>query len=79
MRASPEIHVEWVEDEAVVLDPSTNQIHYLNGIAALVYGLIQEHGFDEAMSKVREQMPPESESELDQLIEDMVKLNLLVE
>ena len=42
MRPADGKHVEWIDDEAVVLDPSTEELHYLNGPAALVYALILE-------------------------------------
>jgi Coenzyme PQQ synthesis protein D (PqqD) len=75
------MHVEWVDQEAVVLDQNDGQIHYLNAQAALVYGLVLEHGFSAAMEELRVRFgaEPEMEDQLDQLIEEMVQAGLLVE
>jgi hypothetical protein len=54
MRPAPHLHIEWVEDEAVVLDPDTGDVHHLNPTAAFAYALIIEHGFDEGMRKLTE-------------------------
>ena len=55
MRAAPELFVEWVDNEAVVLDPESGQVHYLNHSAAVVYASILEHGFDAAMAELERQ------------------------
>ncbi len=53
MRPADGKHVEWIDDEAVVLDPSTEELHYLNAPAALLYALILEHGFDRGLEELR--------------------------
>jgi hypothetical protein len=50
MRAAPELFVEWVDNEAVVLDPKSGQVHYLNPSAAIVYASILEQGFEPAIA-----------------------------
>ncbi|MFN2489078.1 MAG: PqqD family peptide modification chaperone [Actinomycetota bacterium] len=81
MRAAPEMQVEWVEDEAVVLDPNSRQLHYLNSAAALVYALIQEFGFEEAMHQLEHRYEPDSELRegLPQLLDDMAERGLLID
>jgi hypothetical protein len=51
MRVSGDRAVEWVDDEAVVLDPATGELHYLNRSAALIYALILEHGYERGMKE----------------------------
>lgn len=53
MKASPDFHVEWVGEEAVVLNPATGELHYLNPPAALTYALILEHGYKGALQQLR--------------------------
>ena len=74
-------HVEWIDDEAVVLDPSTEELHYLNGPAALVYALILEHGFDRGMEEVRSIYGAESEIEkgIEDCLEGLADKGLLVD
>ena len=57
MRSTPGLHVEWVEDEAVVLDPLTRQLHYLNPAAAYFFALIQEYGLDNAVERIDADYP----------------------
>lgn len=80
MRAAPEIHVEWVDDEAVALNPETGQLHYLNPPAALAYALIAELGLEEGLLQLREraQIPPEAEGELQVLIDEFLDKGLLL-
>ena len=63
MRPADGKHVEWIDDEAVVLDPSTEELHYLNAPAALLYALILEHGFDRGLEELRGIYGAESEVE----------------
>ena len=81
MRTAPGLHVEWVDDEAVILDPQTNQLHYLNPAAALVYALIEELGFDGAIAEVKDRFSgrDEFEAQLDEVIEGMKEKGLLVD
>ncbi len=81
MRPADGKHVEWIDDEAVVLDPSTEELHYLNGPAALVYALILEHGFDRGMEEVRSIYGTESEIEkgIADCLEGLADKGLLVD
>lgn len=81
MRASEALHVEWIENEAVVLDPDGREIHHLNPPAAYTLALIQERGFDDAMGELRERFGSDSEfaRALPTLIEDMKQKGLLVD
>lgn len=80
MRAAEGFHVEWVDDEAVVLDPETGKIHYLNTSAALLYALILEHGYEAARAELSAtygiEAPPE---EIEATVGDMVERGLLVD
>ena len=81
MRPADGKHVEWIDDEAVVLDPATEELHYLNGPAALVYALILEHGFDRGMEEVRSIYCAESDIEEDiaECLEGLADKGLLVD
>lgn len=52
MRASEDVYVEWVGDEAVALHRRSGELHYLNATAAIVLALIQEHGYDAGVAEV---------------------------
>lgn len=74
------MHIEWVDDEAVVLNPDTGQIHYLNAQAALVYALILEHGYEGAMQELNRTFEAEQvSSDVADLAEDMVARGILVD
>ena len=81
MQAAPGLHVEWVDDEAVVLNPASSELHYLNPSAALVFALVLEYGFEEAMSRVESTFneSTELEEELEGLIAELVKKGLLTD
>lgn len=81
MKAATGLHVEWVEEEAVVLDPATGHLHYLNPSAAYIYALIQEYGYDDAMDRIAKRFDQEAplRRELASLLEDMVNKGLLVD
>jgi hypothetical protein len=81
MRAVDGIHVEWVEDEAVVLDPSSGHLHYLNPPAAVFLALVLEHGYDEALSEYHRtySQEPNFDEELARMIEQMKEGGLLVD
>jgi hypothetical protein len=79
MRAAPGIHVEWVDNEAVVLDPTTQELHYLNATAAVVYALILEHGVEQAVATVLETIDGVDRDELDDLLAGMRESGLLVD
>ena len=80
MKVADEMYVEWVEGEAVVLNRDSGELHYLNGPAALVFALIQEHGYDGAMRELYERFGASDgmKEELDGLIKDMLDKNILV-
>jgi hypothetical protein len=75
------MHVEWVDNEAVVLDPDNGQLHYLNPPAALVFAFIQEHGYEAGMDELekRHGAEPGFREQLPELLEDMVKKGLLID
>ncbi|MDQ3915862.1 MAG: hypothetical protein M3323_11140 [Actinomycetota bacterium] len=81
MRVADAMYVEWVEGEAVVLNRDSGELHYLNGPAALVFALIQEHGYDGAMREVYERFGTADgmREELDELIKDMLEKQILVD
>lgn len=81
VRAAPEMFVEWVDNEAVVLDPESGQVHYLNPSAAIVYASILEHGFEPAMSDL-ERRHGDAEGfaeELPVLLEELKEKGLLLD
>ena len=73
------MHVEWVDDEAVVLEQETGRVHYLNPPAALVYALVIEHGFDAAITKLKEGENGARGDEVDALLDEMVARGLLTD
>jgi hypothetical protein len=81
MQAAPGLHVEWVDDEAVVLNPASSELHYLNQSAAIVFALILEYGFDEAMTRVESSFQSSAgvEKELEALIAELVEKGLLTD
>jgi hypothetical protein len=79
MEAAEGVHVEWVGEEAVVLDRSTGDLHYLNPPAALAWALIQEHGFEAGLEELRRVHPQASGGELEGLIQNMIERGLLIE
>ena len=81
MKPAPGKHVEWVDHEAVVLDTESREIHYLNPPAAVAYALILEHGFEEAMGRLKDSYGTESKFEEDvaELLNEMVEVGLLVD
>jgi hypothetical protein len=81
MRAAEGMHIEWVDQEAVVLDQSSGRIHYLNPQAAVVYALVLEHGYDSAMVELRSRFGnrPELDEQVSELVQEMVQAGLLVD
>ena len=81
MKSRPGLHVEWVDNEAVVLDERDTQLHYLNSSAATVFALIAELGFDEAVASLRESYgeTPFENGEFAELVSQMVEKGLLVD
>jgi len=81
MRANPQVHVEWIEGEAVALDSKTSQLHYLNGPAALVLALVTEYGYDQALEELgRSHADAQGMNEdLPALFTDMLERGLLLD
>lgn len=81
MRPSPDLHVEWIEDEAVVLDQTSGQIHHLNAPAAVFLALVQELGYDGAVARLTEELGdrPGFEEELARLQTDMRERGILID
>ncbi len=81
MRAAAGMHVEWVDVEAVALDPSTGHLHYLNPPAALFLALVLEHGYPRALTEFRSAYAGEADFDegLTQMIEQMKDGGLLVD
>jgi hypothetical protein len=79
MRTVPGMHVEWVEGEAVVLNPTTKELHYLNAQAALVYALVGELGWQGALEALRARYGSLEgfEEDLSRLVSDMEAKGLL--
>jgi hypothetical protein len=75
------MQVEWVDDEAVVLDPESGQVHYLNSSAAFVYASILEHGFDEAVARLQRSQgtTPGFAEELSTLLDGMKEKGLILD
>ena len=73
------LHVEWVEEEAVVLDTVRGVMHYLNPPAAYVYALIQEYGYHEAMTRLENGFDESAgiRRNLRSLLDEMVSKGLL--
>ncbi len=73
--------MEWVGHEGVVLDPDSRELHYLNTSAALVYALILEHGYEEAMSRLDTTYQGASNfnDEIETLVSEFVDKGLLVD
>ncbi|HEY7874615.1 MAG TPA: hypothetical protein VIG64_05785 [Actinomycetota bacterium] len=81
MRVADGKHVEWVDEEAVVLDSDSGDLHYLNGPAAKVYALIGEYGYDKGLEELERQhgAEPDFKAQLDDVLKDMVEKGLLVD
>lgn len=79
MKAVEGVHVEWVDQEAVILDPHTERLHYLNPTSALFFALIQDSSFDEALAEMRRRFSSVEnlEEELSDLVEKMLEEGLL--
>jgi hypothetical protein len=81
MRVADGKHVEWVDEEAVVLDTETGNLHYLNGPAAKVYAFIAEYGYEQGLAELGKEHAdtPNFKEELDDVLNDMVEKGLLVD
>lgn len=68
-------------EEAVVLDPDTGQLHYLNPQAALVLALIEEEGYERALGTLKERFPdvPTIEADVAHLVSDMTEKGILLD
>jgi hypothetical protein len=81
VKAADWVHVEWVEGEAVLLDPRSGELHYLNESAALLFALIQEVGYDAAVDQMRARFCEESnlKEELESAVRAMLEKGFLVD
>ena len=81
LQPAPNIRVEWIDDEAVALNPETSELHYLNAPAALAYALILEMGHDAAMAELRSRFALDdiSQEELRQLTGELLDKGLLID
>ena len=82
MKGAPDLHVEWVGEEAVVLNEKTSELHYLNPQSALVYALVLEHGMPGALVEVLKRIDgPEHEirRDVDILIASFFAKGLLMD
>jgi hypothetical protein len=73
-----DLHIEWVEDEAVVMDEQGN-IHYLNQAAAVMFAHVLEFGYAQGRARLQKEYAdrPDFEAELDTAVEDMLRRGLL--
>ena len=81
MRVAPGLHVEWVDDEAVILHPETKELHHLNGPAALAFALMSEHGVTRGLEELRSSHGHAAsfEDDVAQLLEELTAKGLLLE
>lgn len=78
MKRAHGMHVEWVGDEAVILEEATGQLHYLNPPAALLLALVEEDGYEAAVSSLIERFGDIS-ADIEALTKDMVDKGILVD
>jgi hypothetical protein len=78
---SPNLRIEWVDDEGVVLDEASKEVHYLNPTAALVLALIQERGYEGAVRELQSRFGTDEhhQAELAELVREMANKGLLLE
>lgn len=70
--------MEWVGDEAVVLEQASGQLHYLNPPAALLLALIEEEGYDSAVESLTERFGDISK-DIEGITADMLAKGILVD
>ena len=81
MHLSPDVHVEWVEGEAVALNAGSGEFHYLNPSAALALALITEHGVEGAAAELKAKHsddPQMTASEFSDFVDDLLEKGLLL-
>jgi hypothetical protein len=78
---APGRYVEWIADEAIVLEPDTGRLHYLNAPAALMYGLIAEFGYAAAVVEFKHRTKSASGADeaLAELVAAMLEKRLAVD
>ena len=72
--------MQWVDGEAVAVNETTSEVHYLNPQSALIYALLLEFGMPEAVDEAcaRIQGPREEiRAQIDHLIETFREKGLL--
>ena len=80
MQTPPGIHVQWVDEEAVVLNEATGELHYLNPQSALIYALLIEFGMPRAATEACERLdgpPDEIQEEVANLLATFAEKGLL--
>lgn len=76
------IHVQWVEQEAVVLNEETGEVHYLNPQSALIYALVLEYGMPAAVTHARVHIDaPDAQvtEDVQRVIRTLIEKGLLAE
>lgn len=82
MKIPEDVHVQWVEDEAVVLNARTGELHYLNPPSALIYALVLEFGMPKALEQAiarTEGREDEVEQEFQRLVRTFEEKGILAE
>lgn len=71
--------MEWIDDEAVVLDVASGELHYLNPPAALAYGLFLEYGVESGLKNLfrTRDVRWRQRKEVRKLLDDMLVRGLL--
>lgn len=54
VRLAEGVHIQWIGDEAVVLDEDSGQLHYLNSTAAVILAMLLEHGEEKTAGMLAE-------------------------
>lgn len=80
MKLAPGVHIEWVDQEAVILDQDKSLLHHLNPTAALVVAYIDEYGYTDGRRMIEERFAIENQGseELEELLLKLIAQGLLV-
>ena len=81
MRLAKGVHIEWVDDEAVVLDQASGHLHYLNASAALILAMVLEHGLDKGVTELTALVGEASSlnEDVETVLADLREKNLFVD
>ncbi len=79
-RIANDLFVQWVDDEAVVLNSGSGTLHYLNRSAALVYALIEEFGYERGIVELKSRVEDvdQLENDLPDLLAQMIEDGILL-